>query len=71
MKTPRRIARFIANLCTSVLEPEWFTEHPEHLPHEMLIELAAIWNENLPEEFKVGLMDETNLADFEVDVPNK
>jgi hypothetical protein len=56
--------------CVTQLEPEWFTEHPEHFPHEMLIDMAAIWSRHVPEKIKVGLMDEVNLADFEVEVPD-
>lgn len=64
------LRRWFVHQCVTQLEPEWFTEHPEHFPHEMLIELAATCSENLPGEFKVGLMAESNLADFEVEVPD-
>jgi hypothetical protein len=57
--------------CTTQLEPEWFTEHPEHFPQEMLIELAAFWSRNMSEKTKVKLMDEVNITDFEVEVPEE
>ena len=50
-------------------EPDWFTEHPEDFPHEMLIDLAAVWSRKMPEATKFGLMEETNITDFEVENP--
>ncbi|PMD52236.1 uncharacterized protein K444DRAFT_637423 [Hyaloscypha bicolor E] len=50
-------------------EPDWFTEHPEDFPHEMLIDFAAVWSRKMQEATKFGLMEETNITDFEVENP--
>jgi hypothetical protein len=65
------LRRWFVHQCATQLEPGWFTEHPEHFPQEMLIDLAAIWSRNTSEQTKVGLMEETNITDFEVEIPEE
>jgi len=43
---------------------------PRTFPHEMLIDLAAVWSRNMSEARKFGLMEETNITDFEVEIPD-
>jgi hypothetical protein len=61
--------RWFVHQCAAQGGPDWFTEHPEDFPHEMLIDLAAVWSREMPEATKFGLMEETNITDFEVENP--
>jgi len=56
--------------CATQLEPDWFIEHPEDFPHEMLIDLAAVRSRIMSEARKFGLLEETNINDFEVEIPD-
>jgi hypothetical protein len=65
------LRRWFVHQCAAQAEPDWFTEHPEDFPHEMLIDLAAVWSRKMPEATKFGLMEETNITDFEVENPEE
>jgi hypothetical protein len=65
------LRRWFVHQCATQLEPDWFIEHPEDFPHEMLIDLAAVWSRNMSEARKFGLMEETNITDFEVEIPEE
>jgi hypothetical protein len=65
------LRRWFVHQCATQLEPEWFTEHPEHFPQEMLIKLVAIWSRHMSEGTKTELMEEANITDFEVELPEE
>jgi hypothetical protein len=48
-----------------------FEEKPDHFPLEMLLELAKVLVENMPETVREKVTDERNIADFEVDEPDE
>jgi hypothetical protein len=44
-----------------------FEEKPDHFPKEMLLELARLLVESMPETIKERVVDERDMADFEVE----
>ncbi|KAE9381284.1 hypothetical protein N431DRAFT_392327 [Stipitochalara longipes BDJ] len=48
-----------------------FEEKPDHFPHEMLLELAQVLVEKMPDTVKERITDERDMADFEVEEPDE
>jgi hypothetical protein len=65
------LRRWFFYQCSTQLESDWFTEHPEHFPQEMLIDMAVFWSKNMSEQTKVVLMDNFTVTDFEVELPEE
>jgi hypothetical protein len=65
------LRRWFFYQCSTQLESDWFTEHPEHFPQEMLIDMAVFWSRNMSEQTKIGLMENFTITDFEVELPEE
>jgi hypothetical protein len=65
------LRRWFFYQCSTQLESDWFTKHPEHFPQEMLIELAAFWSSNMTVQARVGFMEKTSITNFEVELADK
>ena len=65
------LRRWFFYQCSTQLDSDWFTEHPEHFPLEMLIELAAFWSRFMTVQDKVGFMKKTSITDFEVELTDE
>jgi hypothetical protein len=66
-----QLRRLFVSWCAFSVAGTRFEEKPDHFPLEMLLELAKVLVENMPETVREKVTDERNIADFEVDEPDE
>jgi hypothetical protein len=66
-----QLRKLFVSWCAFNVASTRFEEKPDHFPQEMLLELAKVLVQNMPETVRDKITGERDMADFELEEPDE